>query len=193
MTYARTFIVPLAGAVCALALTVSSGEITPRWNGDVLKVNAPKVHFLTGKSLERLKNGASVPFDFQLTLSAGNKNAALARALERFVVSYDLWEERFTVFRVGGARKSGVHLTAAAAEAWCLENLMVPSTGAPKDGQLWLKLEIRTAEPPPAAPSSASEGGISLATLIEVFSRPTGSTDHWQLETGPFKLEALRR
>ncbi len=179
--------------MCLVALTSSSEDLTPRWIGDRLLVTAPKLHFLTGKSLERLRNGASVPFDFQLSVSAGKGNPALQRALERFVVSYDLWEERFKVVRLQNSRVSGTHLTAAAAEAWCLENVSIPSSSIPPDKGLWVRIEIRSAESKPAL-AVQDEGGISLATLIDAFSRPTrGSQDHWALETGPFSMADLRR
>lgn len=186
-------IVPAILGLRLLALSASSEDLTPRWVGDQLLVSAPKLHFLTGKPLERLRNGAAVPFDFQLTVSAGRGNPALQRALERFVVSYDLWEEKFTVVRLRNSHRSSSHLSAAAAEAWCLENLALPTSAVPSDRSLWVKLEIRSAESKTAA-SAPIEGAVSLAGLIEVFSRPgRGSLDHWAIETGPFKLTDLRR
>lgn len=183
-----------ASAVLGLglhALTVSDETLTPRWVADQLLVNAPKLHFLTGKSLERLHNGAAVPFDFQLTIASGKGNPALQRALERFVVSYDVWEEKFRVVELRG-RKSRAHLSAAAAEAWCLENISLPTEQINASQNLWVKLEVRSAESKTTATLS-DDSGISLSTLIELFSRPTrNSQDHWSIETGPFKLGDLR-
>ena len=174
------------------ALTVSDETLTPRWVGDQLVVSAPRLHFLTGKSLERLRNGASVPFDFQLSVSAGRGNAALQRALERFVVSYDVWEEKFRVVQVRG-RKSRAHLTAAALEAWCFENISLGTATVDPAKSLWVRLEVRSAETKPAAPLP-DDSGITLATLIELFSRQARSSqEHWAVETGPFKLLDLRR
>ena len=175
------------------ALSVTGEDLTPRWNGTELQVSAPRVHFLTGKPLERLKNGAAVPFDFQLTVTSGARNPALLRAVERFVVSYDLWEEKFTVVQLRNARKSGSHLTASAAEAWCLENLVLSTGGIPADRHLWMRMEIRSAESKQAIPVQ-DESGISMAALIDVFSRPIrNSQEHWMLETGPFRLSDLKR
>ena len=180
-------------AFVAYALGVSGESITPRWTGDELRIAAPKLHFLTGKPLERLRNGASIPFDFQLTVWPANHNAAMARALERFVISYDLWEEKFSVVRVRNSRRSGSHLSAAAAEAWCLENLAIPSSDLAPDTPIWLKLEVRSGDPRSLTASASTESGISLSNLIEVFSRPTrGAQDHWQMEAGPFKLSDVR-
>lgn len=180
--------------LCArlLALTVSGEDLIPRYKDGSLQVAAPRLHFLSGRQLERLHNGASVPFDFQLTLSEGSKSATLSRALERFVVSYDIWEEKFSVIRQRDRRMSSVRLTATQAESWCLENLALPASGLAWDRKLWLKLEIRGAE---SREQVASAGdGISLTTLIEIFSRPArGQVDHWApLETGPFRLADLK-
>ena len=52
------------------AMTVSSQGLFPRHVAGDIRVSAPAVHFLTGKSLSRLHDGAAVPFDFQLTIEA---------------------------------------------------------------------------------------------------------------------------
>ncbi len=111
--------------------------------------------------MERLLNGVAVPFDFQLTLTGADGNPLLHRSLERFVVSYDLWEERFSVVRLRNLRKSGSHLTAAAAESWCIENIAIPASSVPAGRNLWIKLEIRSAESKPSG-TITEEGGISL-------------------------------
>jgi hypothetical protein len=169
---------------------VSAEDLVPRYNDGYLQVSAPRLHFITGKQLERLRNGVSVPFDFQLTLSAGSKGNGLSRALERFVVSYDIWEEKFSVIRQRDRRMSSVRLTATQAESWCLDNLSLPVSGLASDKALWLKLEIRSAERDQVA---LPGDGISLTTLIEIFSRPVrGPVDHWAMETGPFRLADLK-
>jgi hypothetical protein len=189
---ARQFVLAL-GLVSSLhGVTLSDETLTPRWVGDQLFVSAPRLHFLTGKSLERLHNGAAVPFDFQLTVSGGKGNPALQRALERFVVSYDVWEEKFRVVELRGGRKSRAHLTAAAVEAWCLENVSLPTETVNSSQNLWVKLEVRSAETKNTA-SLQDDGGISLASMIELFSRPTRNSQNWAIETGPFKLSDLRR
>jgi hypothetical protein len=165
-----------------------------RRTGDQLQVSAPGLHFLTGKPLERLRNGAAVPFDFQLTVAVDNKNNALARALERFVVSYDLWEDRFRVVRVRDSGKSSSHLTATQAETWCLENIILQASQIPADKYIWIRLEVRSGETKSAAAVPPDSGMISLTTLIDIFSRPTrGVQDRWLLETGPVRLVDFQR
>ncbi len=184
--------VPIVTALSVYSLGLAT-DLKPRWTGDYLEIAAPQLHFLTGQQLERLRNGATVPFDFQLTLSGAQGAPPLYRALERFVVSYDLWEERFSVVRLRSGHRSAPHLTATAAETWCLENIGIPANLVPADKTLWLKLEIRSAESKQVA-AIPDEGGISLTTLVEIFSRPTRNPqDHWVRESAPFRLSDLRR
>jgi hypothetical protein len=174
------------------AMTVSTQGLAPHRVGGDIRVTAPSLHFLSGRSLSRLRDGAAVPFDFQLVISAGSKDNAVARALERFVISYDVWEEKFSVVRVRDLRKSGMRLSAASAEAWCLDNIVVPAANLPADQQLWARLEVRTVEAKEPA-GTLPDSGINLATLIDIFSRPSRpQQDRWQLESAPFQLAGLK-
>lgn len=174
-----------------LGLGVSTGELHVHRASGELHVSAPTLHFLSGKSLQRLRDGAVVPFDVQLTVSAGSKNIVVARALERFTISYDVWQEKFSVIRIRDFHKSNLNLTANAAEAWCLDNIFVSASGLPWDRQLWARLEVRSAEEA-ARPSSAKDPSISIATLIDIFSRnPRPQQEHWSLESVAFHLRDL--
>lgn len=176
-------------AVNLVALTVPTGLAPHRVGGDI-HITAPSLHFLTGKSLARLHDGAAVPFDFQLVITAGSRDNVVARSLERFTVSYDVWEEKFSVVRVRDFHRSGMRLSAASAESWCLDNIFVPAAGLPADRQLWARLEIRSAE---SKEPLAETSGINLATLIEIFSRPTRpQQDHWSMESAAFQLADLK-
>ncbi len=194
VTRALFVALPLVLCLRLLSLSVSGEDLIVRWNADRLQVSAPRLHFLTGKSLDRLHDGASVPFDFQLTVSrAGSRGNVLQRALERFVVSYDLWEQKFAVVRLSDLRRSAVRLTAGGAENWCLQNLSLAAAGLPSDQDLWVHLDVRSGEPK-AASSVASDSGISISTLIDVFSRPPrGREEHSSLDSGAFRLAELKR
>jgi len=176
------------------AMSVSSTALSPREISGELHITAPALHFLTGKSLSRLHDGAAVPFDFQLVVASGSKNNVVARSLERFVVSYDVWEEKFSVVRVRDLHKSSMRLSASGAEAWCLENIFIPAGGLPPHGPLWARLEIRSVESKDLGSGAvAANSGINLATLIEIFSRPTRpQQDHWFVESAPFELGSLK-
>lgn len=184
-----------SGLVCltAFAMAVSNPDLLLTPAGDGLLISAPRLHFLTGASLAHLHDGMSVPFDFQVTLLAGSPPGAVWRGFERFVVSYDLWEERFAVSRVTNLRRSTSHLEAAAAERWCFEQLTVPTAGLAREDRLWVRLEIRSEDEKDGPPLLGPGEGISIASLIDVFSRPVRrQQQRWLLETGPFHLAESR-
>ena len=177
---------------CALGLSITAQGLVARWNGDRLQVAAPGLHFLTGRALERLHNGATVPYNFQLTLTTVPRSYAIDRSLERFDVSYDLWEEKFKVVQARAPHRAASHLAANAAERWCIDQMSVSSTAAPSDKDLWLRLEIRAEDPSQQSP--ITDSGLSLSSLIEVFSRPSRSQgQEWTSETTPFRLHDLKR
>jgi hypothetical protein len=174
------------------AMSVSSTDLFVRRAASDIHLIAPRLHFLTGKTLERLRDGAVVPFDFQFTIAAGSKSNVVARAVERFTVSYDVWQEKFSVVRVSDFRKSSLSLSATAAEAWCVDNIFLPSSTLPAGKELWARLEIRSAEQRGPIAMTA-DSGISIVTLVELFSRPPRpQQDHWSLETAAFHLTDLK-
>lgn len=185
----------VAALICfeLLGLGVSNDELVVHRVAGDLRVSAPHLHFLAGKSLQRLYDGAVVPFDFQLTVAAGSKNNVVARALERFTISYDVWQEKFSVIRLRDLRKSSLNLSAGAAETWCLDNIFIPVSGLPQDRDLWAHLEIRTAGQA-AQPSPPRDPSISISTLIDIFSRaPRPQQDHWSLESVAFHTATLKQ
>jgi hypothetical protein len=177
---------PLAKGFAAPALQL-------RLDGDELRISAPPFRFLQGKSLERLQDGSSVAFLAQLSLATDASAAASRRAVDRFVVSYDLWEEKFAVTRTGRERRTISHLTAAAAEAWCLDSLALNVAGLAPDRPFWLRLEFRAEEPKDQA-AVVGEPGINLTRLIEVFSSPARAQQpRWEASVGPLRLTELPR
>jgi hypothetical protein len=171
-------------------MTVSSQGLLVRRVGGDIHVSAPSLHFLTGKSLARLRDGAAVPFDFQLVITSCSKNNVVARALERFTVSYDVWEEKFSVVRMSDLHRSSLRMPASGAESWCLDHIVIPAAAVPSGQQLWARLEIRSAE---AKEPPDTGSGINIATLIEIFSRPSRpQQDRWSVESAPFQLADLK-
>lgn len=188
-TPVRVLITALAGVVSGLC----AQELLVRNNGDLISVTAPALHFLTGKPLDRIRNGRAVPYDFQLTVLGDSKGTVLRRSLQRFVFSYDLWEEKFQVKMLRGSGVSK-RLDAARAEAWCLDQMSFASGGLPSNKDLWVRLEIRAQEPKEEIALS-DDSGVSLTTLIEVFSRAqrVREQNYWRLDSGPLRLSALPR
>lgn len=180
-------------AASAACLCVLAQDLVLRRSSDQLRVSGPKLHFITGKPLERMRNGASVTYDMQLTIFGDNRQTILRRGFERFVVSYDLWEEKFSATRMRTDRTSASHLTAAAAEAWCLDHLSIPAGGLTTDKPVFVRLDVRAKEPKERSPVDEDEG-ISLARLIDIFSRAGNPAPgmQWRAESGPINLQTLK-
>jgi len=107
--------------VSGFALAMLAEDLILDSHDNRIEFSAPRIHFLSGKPLDRLRNAAEVPFDFSITLWSGTKNHIFRRSVDRFVVSYDIWEETFSVVsKVQQPGKSASHLKAPATEAWCL-------------------------------------------------------------------------
>jgi len=183
----------VAGLIAGAWAWAAAGELVVKLSEERLRISAPGLHFLSGKPLERLKSGASVEYEFQLTLWVTGRSAPRERRSERHVVSYDLWEEKFSVTARRQPRKPASHLTAAAAEAWCLEDLSLPASAAPADRAFRLRLDVRVMEARNQE-GIVGESGLNLRGLIEALSRQGGGGEpHWWVESGPLRLEDLRR
>jgi hypothetical protein len=167
--------------------------LAPSWDGDNIRISAPQLHFLTGSPLERLKRGSPVTFISQLTISTDAHRTFFRRLPERFVISYDIWGERFKVTRLGGSPRSASHLTSEAAEAFCVESMSVSAAGLDLQRPFWLRLELRAVDPKDEA-AVVGEPGINITRMIEVFSqRARAEQPSWTVEAGPLKLAELRR
>jgi hypothetical protein len=140
-----------------------------------LEFSAPRTDFFAGQPLMRLRNAAEVPFEIKTTLYSGKKDHVFASAVDQFVVSFDLWEETYSVVKVAAPRKSAKNLTAKAAQAWCLSQMSLDTTGLSGTEPLWARLEIRAGESPRGSSlfGDVNSSGISLITpLVDIFSRP---------------------
>jgi hypothetical protein len=184
-------VLAVSGAVGCLTLLAQ--DLMLRASADQIMVSAPKLHFLSGKPLERLRNGNAVAFDFHLAVLGESKQSILRRNFDRFVISYDLWEEKFSISRMRTSRSAASRLSADAAETWCLDNIAVSSSGLPRDTPVWIRLDIRAQENRDSRPLADDEG-ISLSSLIEIFSRPgKQEPNHWRLEAGPVRLADVQK
>lgn len=192
----RSWLVATLG--CPVAAALNAQELSVRVDSsNLLRVSAPGLHFLSGRSLERLKDGATVAFLGQVTLSTDANTTVAARAAARFALSYDIWEERLSVTRFTIARnevvtRSASHLSPRAAEAWCLDQLTLDPSLIPADRPVWIRFEVRVDSEREGA-QVIGEPGINITRLIELFSRPTrAQQQRWQLDAGPVRLADLR-
>jgi hypothetical protein len=124
-----------------------------------------------------------------LSLYTIDQSVAFRQAFGRFVVSYDIWEQKFMVTVPGLATRPRENLTALQAETWCLENLAISASGLAADRPFFLRLELRT-EQRGELSSILADPGISLVkAAVELFSRKARPDEpHW----GPFESGRLR-
>jgi len=156
-----------------------------------LRVAAPQIRFLTGKSLEQLKNGASVSFALQVSItSSETATNFLGRTFDRFVVSYDLWEEKFKATKPGPPLRESSRLSVPACEAWCLDEIVPIPASLTASRLFWVRLELRVEDPKEWA-AIVGEPGINLNRLVELFSRPPRVTQSVTETAGPLKLQDL--
>ena len=189
MTRARAALTVFALMGCttmiALAQSVSVARIA-----NAITVRAPGLGVVKGRPLERLKDGRAVRVDFELDVMPGPGGATAAQARQTYLLSYDLWEERFAVTLAGTPPRAIAYLTAAAAEAWCLEQLAIPISTLGRLGRelpFWIRLGYRVLDADPAPVSNGAE--FSLRGMIEALS-PRKRTDPLthSIEAGPFRL-----
>ena len=178
----------------ALATILAAQSLTARVDRDQLHIAAPRMHFLRGEALDRLRNGATVNYLFQLAARIDRTGRVLARNAERFAVSYDLWEEKFAVTKLGSAPRTVSHLSSEAAEAWCIDNTSIPLAAIPGNSPFWLRLDYQADSPAAAASDSQDNSGFSMAVLVDIFSRRTRAEQiQGSEEAGPLRLENLKR
>ncbi|MBK9170311.1 MAG: hypothetical protein IPM24_23010 [Bryobacterales bacterium] len=159
---------------------------------DALRVSAPKIRFLNGPPLRQLRNGATVTFASQLTLSAGTPANVVSRQVDRFVISFDIWEETFAATRLGPPLRSASRLSEAGAEAWCLDFSLAVPPSTDERNPLWLRLDLRGVDGRDGS-GVLAEPGLSITRLIEWFSRPAGAQQpRWSAQAGPLTLAGLR-
>jgi hypothetical protein len=181
--------------LCTFVLvgTLGGQSISVRVEAERVRVNASRMHFLVGDALSRLRDGATVKYAFELSAKVDKNGRVLGRTVEEFVVSYDLWEEKFAVKKLGSSPRTISHMSSSAAEAWCLDNISIATATLPANQPFWIRLEYRAAEPDASADQS-DNSGFTLTGLIDIFSRrPHGEQLHGSEEVGPLRLENLNR
>jgi hypothetical protein len=171
----------LAGFTLPLFRLRGADSLNARYDGDTIHVAPLNVHFISGKTMERLKDGAAVAFVGHLDL-LNESRVPVAQKSARFVVSYALWEEKYSVTQLGKTPRTADGLSAAGAEAWCFEGLALSTFGIPSDRYFWLRFEMHTGGP------SDLEGdlpnGISLKSIIDLLGRKKQVESSWgPLET----------
>lgn len=174
----------------ATTIRLDAQTVTTGQTKDAVTVHAPGIGFVKGEPLALLKDGHEVRVDLDLAVLPGPGGTPAAHGRQTFVLSYDLWEEKFAVSMTGPQPRAVTYLTAAAAEAWCVEQVTVPFSAIGRlgrDAPFWVRLEYRVIAAAPAPPSD--DNGLTLRSLIETFSRRK-QPNVWThaIEAGPFRL-----
>jgi hypothetical protein len=171
-------------------------RLNTSYDGDNLRVSAPGLHFLTGKPLQRLKDGATVVYLAQLGLfeDAGFLRPIRLAPIDRFAVSYDIWDQgKFSVTMLNPTPRTSPNLSAGATELWCLENMAISTSNLAQEQRFYLRLEMRTADQRDLS-SVVAGPGISLTELVLRLGKKAGVDDpKWIREAGPLRLTDLVR
>ena len=181
-----------------MAVAVITENLILEHRNHRLEFSAPRTDFFAGSPMARLRNALEVPFVIRTTLWSGNKSHVFATAADRFVISRDIWDEQesYTVVKTMAPTKRASHLSAKDAQAWCLNQMSLDTTGLADNEPLWARLEILAEDPlRKGSPlgGSLNESGISLLTpLIDLFSRPPGSQPRLELDYDAFTLDQLK-
>lgn len=175
----------------AAAADPSTQSVTVKTAAGALQVQAPGFGFIEGAVIERLRDGRSVRVELDLIVLEQPRGATVAQTRQSYALSYDLWEERFAVTRVGTPPRSILHRNAKNAEAWCLEQLTVPLNALGRFGRdtpFWIRLAYRVQDVPASADVNADEG-LTLAALIDRLSRRREQAQTERtIEAGPFRV-----
>lgn len=184
----------MAGLAIPLFHARAASNLSVQYDGDNLNPVAPSLHFLTGKVLDRLRDSADIQvFVSQLSLFYEDGGAPVRQARARFIVSYSIWEEKFKVAIPGSAERSKEGLSKEQAETWCLENAVISASGLAPDKPFRMRFELRSVQPRDLS-RVMGDLGISLTSMIEIFSRTAGAEDfHRTLETDWLRLLNLPR
>jgi hypothetical protein len=165
--------------------------LTVERDGDRLRVSAPGFHFLAGRPLERLHDGASVTYVLSLSLQVESGDGGHVRVTRQVVFSYDLWEEKYSVVQADAPKHSVSHLAAAAAEAWCLDLLTLPVRAMPVAKTFVLKLDCAVRDEDDRAGEAPSAS--TLTGLIDVLSRKArAASPRWEAASRPLRLADLK-
>ena len=186
----RILLIAVAGILGASVLA-KSNSLTAEHHGDHLQVRTAQMHFIEGETLERLHNGSTVAYVLSLSVAVG-QNAKPAFLLEeRFLVSYDLWEEKYSVVQTGPDGRAVSRLTSDMAEAWCLENMPIPLQAVPEWQSFVVRLEC-SIEEHENGNDRKNNSGLTLAGLIDIFSRKRkAESPKWEAVSGLLHLDEL--
>jgi hypothetical protein len=177
-----------------LPALLSAQSVSVKLDGDQLRVASPQLRFLGTEVLQRLHNGIAVNYVFTIGIAPERYSKPLIEVTYRFVVSYDIFEEKFAVSRINPNPHSITHLSEAAAQLWCLDSIMLSPAKLRSDQSFWVILDYKAEEPKSTATDSSNANDSLMGQLIDVFSRKAPRQEsHGVVAGGPFRIADLRR
>jgi hypothetical protein len=175
----------LAALAAGLLLASSLPEIEVRWDSKQLRIAGSNLRFLAAKSVERLRAGESVRYEFRVSLIDAEHRREESFVLEKMALSYDLWEEQYFTASLTRRGVSARSKTPQQAERWMMEQLPAPSADREKRYRLRVEVVRERAQ-------KEEENGLNLTRLVEIFSRRTESEpDRWSAESREFRVRDL--
>ena len=170
---------------------VSAQTLNVKLDADQLRVSTLKPAFFSKEVLQRLHNGIAVNFMLKIGTSSSLSAKPTAQSIYRFVISYDIFEEKYAVSRIEPGPRSITHLSETAAQLWCLDSIALPTARLPAEQPFWVQLEYQSEETKPTATDS---GSSIIGGLIDIFSRKNQRQDqHGIMTAGPYNLSDLRK
>src|SRR5690348_7267886 len=79
---------------------------------DMLQLRGSGLRLIEGVVADHLKDGRSVRVDFEMTIVDKPQGSTVTQNRQSFVLSFDLWEQRYAVTRAGSPPRSISHLPA---------------------------------------------------------------------------------
>jgi len=175
--------------VLAWSLPASAQSLDVRLDGDHLRIAVEKARLLVGEPLKKLHDGASVAYVVRVLALSSRAGSVLVKSDYRFVISYDIFEEKFQVSRTQPTARVLSHLSAAAAEAFCSEALELPIVAIAANASFWIRWEYQT-----EGPTLPGDPAINIEGLVDIFSRKsTKEPARAAVESGPYRLADLPR
>ena len=173
---------------------VFSQSMTVRLDGDQLRLGAPQLHFIGNEVLARLRNGIAVNYIFKIGIAADRYAKPMSESSYRFVVSYDIFEEKFAVNRLEPNPRSITHLSQTAVEAWCLDSISLSTSRLTPEQSFWIVLDYRAEEPKASGGDSATSSDTLIGQLIDIFGRKSQRQEtRGAISSGPHRLSELRK
>jgi hypothetical protein len=177
---------------CARAVAQPS-QLKVELHGDYLSVNAPQLHFLAGKAMQKLQNGSTLNCLMTLSVTPRHGVKPVFFVKERLIVSFDLWEETYSIIESRPGGRSASRLTPEMVEDWFLEKVKIPVRSIPDGEFFMIVFECRT-EGNDAGEIGQDSSTTTLAALIDLFGRKKHEAPvRWEASAGPLRLDDLKK